>query len=74
MNWRDYDKTTAKQLCGRKARTTRALRNGYAEIPAGTVVTITGKLGGLAIETEKCRSCGVRVFVNRVEPDAVILL
>jgi hypothetical protein len=74
MNRREYEKTPARELKGRRARLERDVRNGWATIAAGTVVTITGKRGGLEIETDRCQSCGVRVHVRKVEPDALLLL
>jgi hypothetical protein len=65
---------TAAELKGRRARVVDVIRNGYAELPVGAVVTVTGKLSGLAIASEKCQSCGVRVFVSKVDPGKLELL
>lgn len=74
MNRQDYNRLTSDQFKGRKARTTRVIKNGVGSIPAGTVVTIARKFSGFEIETPRCSCCGVSLFVTRVEPDALDLI
>jgi hypothetical protein len=52
-------------------RTNRVLRNGWMEIPAGTLCRITDKRGGFKLETEPCKCCGVRVYISKVLPEDV---
>ncbi len=74
MTRREYERMTKAQLRGRRARLTRDVQNGRGRIPAGAVVTIMGKLGGLAIESEKCSHCGIQIFATHVSPDALELV
>jgi hypothetical protein len=52
-------------------KTNTVLRNGHEEIPAGTICRVTGKRGGLRLETEPCKCCGIKVFITKVPPEAV---
>lgn len=74
MNRTMYRNMTAKELVGRKAKTLREMHNGHGSIAAGTIVTITGKRSGLELETVKCEHCGTKIYIRKVEPDAVVLL
>lgn len=63
---------TLPEMERRQWRTTRVLRNGNMEIPAGTDVVVTGKFKGLALEADPCPHCGVRIFISKVDPSGVV--
>lgn len=54
-------------------KTNRVMRNGMIEIPAGTVCSVIDKRGGFGLKTEACKTCGVSVFIRKIEPEAVEL-
>lgn len=74
MNHRQYRSMTSDQLKGRRARLEYAVQNGNGRIAKGTIVTITGKFSGLAFETDKCKHCGIQLFVRKCDPDLLELL
>ena len=74
VSTRTYRKYNSSYWTGKTVRTTRILRNGNIEIPAGTICQILGKSGGFTLKTEPCRCCGVSVFIRKVGPEAVDLV
>lgn len=74
MTPKEYRKYTAAALTGRRARLLEPVRNSLAGLDKGTVVTITGKTGGLNIESDKCAHCSVEVYVRGVDPRSLELL
>lgn len=71
MTWQEYRGLRLVDMQERRWRLVRSIRNGYIEVPAGREVEITGKRNGLAIAAEACECCGVRVFMTRVDPQAL---
>lgn len=69
-----YEHTTEWKFKGRKVRTLNPLRNGWGEIPAGTIATITRKHGGFNLLTEPCPRCGLRASISKVPYTDVVLL
>ena len=51
---------------GMKVRITKNLRNGYCQVPIGTLATITHWHGGAHIRTDPCPRCGVKLFFSKV--------
>lgn len=74
MRHQEYRTTTAAKLRGRRVRTSCELGNGIGRVPKGTVLVITGKAGGLRLETLPCSRCGTVWYVNKVDPHNVELL
>ncbi len=74
MDLKTYDRTTDKQFRGRQVRTLVQLKNGWAEIPAGTLATIIRKRKGFVLETVACPHCGVKVYISHVGPARVDLV
>lgn len=68
-----YRRTKLDDMKGKSVRALRELRNGSYSIPAGTVLEIDDKRGGFSLITPRCSSCGIRVFITRVQPEAVEL-
>jgi len=60
-----------RDYVGLKVRTTKALRNGSIEIPAGTVLEIESWYRGAAIWTPPCECCGVRMYMTKVPQSAL---
>lgn len=71
-NW--YRKMTEAQLKGRRVVATRDLQTGQIRVPAGTVLTVQRKFGGLDLISDPCPHCGIRPFLRRVPPQALNLL
>ena len=55
----------------KKVETFVSMRNGMIEIPVGTICSITDKRGGFTLKTDACPSCGVRIFIRKVNPTNV---
>ncbi|MFQ5647581.1 MAG: hypothetical protein ACE5GM_11695 [bacterium] len=49
---------------GLKVRSIRAMRNGQAELPAGTVFTIERNYGGLHLKSAPCETCGISIYIR----------
>lgn len=73
MTRREYRKYTANQLRGMTVVALRDLTSGVMSIPKGTRLTIRSKANGLNLSTEGCPKCGVKMFIRKVEPEAVEL-
>jgi hypothetical protein len=66
-----------KRVCdwiGKTVRTTEVLKNGWMEIPIGTVCAVTDARSGLRLCTDPCAHCGVRVYINKVPPHTVEMI
>ena len=74
MTRTEYQRMTEKELRGRRVRTLPPMSNGNGSIPEGTLLTIRGKQGGLALQCPPCKHCGRAVYITRVEPMHVELL
>ncbi|HUU97267.1 MAG TPA: hypothetical protein VM487_16135 [Phycisphaerae bacterium] len=59
---------------GREVRTLREMQNGMIMIPAGTICVVHDSRSGLALQTDPCTRCGVRIFIRGVGWSAVRLL
>ena len=59
---------------GLRVRTKRELRSGMYRFPSGTECRVIRNYGGLSLETETCKTCGVSVFITRVPEEAVEIL
>lgn len=51
-----------------RVRSLRKLRNGFAEMPVGTIYKVDSALGGLSLSSEPCKCCGMEQFIRRVHP------
>lgn len=65
---------TRNDWIGRRVRTTRPLKNGYMEIPEGTICEIGDKFGKFRLKTEPCSHCGVAIFINGIDRYDFVLL
>lgn len=65
MTEREY-RQPLRVLATRRWRLVEDVQNGYVRVPAGTIVRVTGKFGGLDIEGERCETCGVQPRCSRV--------
>lgn len=70
----EYKKYTAAELRGRKVRALVDIRSHVADVPAGTILTVLGKRGGLDLEMDRCERCQVAFHVHGVDPYNVELL
>lgn len=68
MTRRWYLRTTLAQMRVGTYKSVRAVKTGMMTIPAGAVVKITGKGGGLSISGPECKHCGVRIYAMKVPP------
>ncbi|MDP9917027.1 hypothetical protein J2W24_002678 [Variovorax boronicumulans] len=58
--------------CGLRVKTTRALRNGTGEMPAGSLATVMVNGGtGLHLTFDACACCGLRLLMTRVHTSDV---
>jgi hypothetical protein len=74
MTWTEYQRKTNRELAGRKVRALRVLTTGVVNIPAGQILTIKEKRGGLTLQSSRCKCCGVSLYLRKVEPQAVELI
>ena len=50
-----------------RVKTLRSMRNGAAELPAGTIATVMStSTTGFTLHTDKCKCCGVVVIISRI--------
>jgi hypothetical protein len=56
---------------GIRVRSTRTLKNGSYELPAGSIFTVEGWYRGASLWTEPCPHCGVRVYITKVPESAL---
>lgn len=64
-----YNRRSVAEWKGLKVRSLHPLRTSMAEMPAGTIYTITGKFSGFDLTAEPCAHCGVAMKVSRVAPE-----
>ncbi len=57
---------------GDRVRSVRDIKNGWAELPSGTVFTVTRRFAGYGLRSDPCKCCGIRVHVTRVQEWSVI--
>jgi hypothetical protein len=69
-----YSRRAVPEWRGVKVRSLRALRNGWAEMPAGTIFTITRKFSGFDLESDPCEHCGIKMRISRVQPQDLELV
>lgn len=64
-----------RDLCGRKVKTQREMRNGWVSIAAGTecVVTTTSSWG-ISLTSEACSHCKVKININKVKRSDLLLI
>ena len=74
MDRREYERMTETQLKGRRVRSLVPMKNRIESLPAGTLFTITGKFGGLALRSDPCSTCKVQMWITKVPPGQVELL
>ena len=74
ISCKEYRKRTLAQWKKVKVETIVPLRNGYMEIPVGTVCSITDKHGGFTLKTDACPTCGIHVFIRKVTPAHVRII
>lgn len=53
---------------GMRLKSKHRVKNGWAELPAGTLWTVTYARSGLSIESDACSCCGIKVYVRGVDP------
>jgi len=68
MDRKTYEKTKAGEFIGRKVISLRPMRNGMFIFPAGMTWTIEGKQGGFALLSDPCPHCGIKAYINKVQP------
>ena len=51
-----------------------ALRNGWGELPAGTVYVVSRNFGGLEMRSVGCPTCGMRLSIKKVPERSVTYL
>jgi hypothetical protein len=74
VSWKEYHKYTESYWKKQKVKTNKVLRNGFMEIPAGTVCDIKRKFSGFTLETDPCKVCGVRIYIRKVPHEDVDLI
>ena len=74
MNASTYRRMTLSKLQGRKVKTVRKISRGDMIVPAGTILTIVGKRGGLVLESEPCQLCRVKVLLWNVDPEDIEII
>lgn len=68
MDRKIYEKTTEKELIGRKVVSLIPLRNGMMILPAGTIWTIHRKQAGFRLLSNPCPHCGIKAWITKVQP------
>ena len=68
MDWNMYRRYNENWWKSVQVRSRIPLRNGYCELPEGTVYRITRKLKGFNLESAPCGKCGAKQFISRVSP------
>jgi hypothetical protein len=74
MDYRYYETHTEKFFKGKQVKSLFSLRNGYIELPAGTVYTITRKYQGFNLISTGCIHCGGKQNISRVSYRDIELL
>ena len=74
MNRQWYKKTPERDMVGKRVQSTCEIGNQVGSLPEGTQFTIQGKQGGLCLESDPCRQCGLRLVITKVQPAHVQLL
>ncbi|MGX5885196.1 hypothetical protein MJ546_33715, partial [Burkholderia gladioli] len=64
-------KKLIRDWLGMRVRTKRVMRNGYVEIPAGTLATVDGIGVGLELKIDPCSCCGMRAYISRIHGNDV---
>lgn len=61
---------------GLRARSIKEMKNGWAKIPAGSLLKIdmTGSPKGFGVIFDPCKCCGVQVSMSAVQPEDIELL
>jgi len=59
---------------GCTVKTIKPIRNGWGEIPLGTICTVTYSRNGLSLDSDLCACCGLTASVSRVDYASVELL
>lgn len=67
----EYDRVPERDWIGKAVRSLRPMKNGWAELPAGTLFTIRGKHGGFELVSEPCPCCGIKVHMSKVRCDSL---
>lgn len=61
-----------RDYVGRRVRTTKMLRNGYAELPAGSLaVVVEQSKKGSSLRFDRCTCCGVSIFMTGIGADVI---
>lgn len=56
---------------GLQVRSIAPVKNGFAEMPIGTLYKVTNALGGLTLQSAPCKCCGMEMFIRGVHPRSV---
>lgn len=64
-------KKLIRDWLGMRVRTKEAMRNGYVEIPAGSLATVDGIGVGLELKVDPCQCCGMKAIISRVHGSKV---
>lgn len=59
---------------GLLVRSKTQLTNGWASLPSGKILTVTGWSRGLGLKSEPCPCCGIQLSIARVDIDQVEVL
>ena len=71
MKRHEYTRIPLRLMRGRSVRSLVALRNGYGELPAGTIYEVRDKRSGFGLRSEPCGHCGFQQNINKVRPEEV---
>ena len=74
MDSAQYRRTPARDMIGKKVKSTALLAHQFLVCPAGTEFIVRGKFKGLSLEGIPCGRCGTRVRFTKVDPRFVEFL
>ena len=71
LDWKWYRRTREYEMVGTRMRARRALGNGFATLPAGSLWTVTRKArarSGISVRSDLCSDCGLDVVISDQSP------
>ena len=74
ISQKEYERKPARFWAGKKVKSLCMIKNGWAELPAGTVFKIRGKMKGFDLVSDPCKTCGLKVSISRVGPEELELM
>ncbi len=70
-----FEDARLRDVEGRYVRTLREMCNGNYKIPKGSIVRVSSHWqSGVSLESDRCKCCGVSVFISKVHRDDVELM